>query len=51
MALWLLIVLVVIYLLALGVILLFFAAAAPLNERCDEVNNRIWKVRFDPEWN
>ncbi len=48
---WLVIVLVAIYFLALALILLFFAAIAPLNERCDDVNNRIWKVRFAPEWN
>ncbi len=47
---WLVIVLVVIYFVALAVILLFFAAVAPLNERYDEVNNRILKLRFDRQW-
>ncbi len=46
---WVILVLVVLYFAALAVVLLFFAGAARLNERCDEGNTRVWKVRFDSD--
>ncbi len=50
MSFWVIVMLAVIYLLALGVVLIFFAGASRLNERSDEMSDRVWKVRFDSDW-